>query len=143
MVGLFAAVIIGGLVRASKKAPAVAGIGGQSGGQCRLGCRSGRVLPPQAQRIRIHGHRQGVAIARARLPNLQRPYGLLAKLRQPIEFDAIDGQPVDIIFVLLSPAAEEDGQIGALALVDWKLRSPENLVRLCGAKMHPSYIRRS
>ncbi len=39
---------------------------------------------------------RGVAIPHARLPDLQRPYGLLAKLKQPIEFDAIDGQPVDL-----------------------------------------------
>jgi PTS system nitrogen regulatory IIA component len=77
------------------------------------------------------GH--GVAIPHARLPDLQRPHGVLAKLKQPIEFDAIDGQPVDIVFVLLLPAAE-DGQLGALALVARALRPPENLARLRSAK---------
>src|SRR5229473_3897440 len=77
---------------------------------------------------------RGVAIPHARLPDLQRPFGLLAKLRQPIEFDAIDGQPVDIVFTLLMSAAAEDGQIGALALVARTLRPPENLARLRGAK---------
>src|ERR1700716_2787400 len=76
----------------------------------------------------------GVAIPHARLPDLQRPYGLLAKLKQPIEFEAIDGQAVDIVFVLLLPAAAESGQIGALALVARALRPLENLVRLRGAK---------
>jgi PTS system nitrogen regulatory IIA component len=76
---------------------------------------------------------RGVAIPHARLPDLQRPYGVLAKLKQPIEFDAIDGQPVDIVFVLLLPAAE-DGQLGALALVARTLRPPENLARLRSAK---------
>jgi PTS system nitrogen regulatory IIA component len=65
---------------------------------------------------------------------LQRPYGLLAKLKQPLEFDAIDGQAVDIVFVLLLPAAAENGQLGALALVARTLRPPENLVRLRGAR---------
>jgi PTS system nitrogen regulatory IIA component len=77
---------------------------------------------------------RGVAIPHARLPDLQRPYGLLAKLKNPIEFDAIDGQPVDIVFVLLLPASDESGQIGALALVARTLRPPENLVRLRGAR---------
>ncbi len=77
---------------------------------------------------------RGVAIPHARLPDLQRPHGLLAKLKQPIEFDAIDGQPVDIVFVLLLPAAAEDRQLGALALVARTLRPPENLARLRGAK---------
>jgi PTS system nitrogen regulatory IIA component len=77
---------------------------------------------------------RGVAIPHARLPDLQRPYGLLAKLKQPIEFDAIDGQPVDIVFTLLLPAAAENAQLSALALVARALRPPENLVRLRGAK---------
>ena len=75
-----------------------------------------------------------MAIPHARLPDLERPYGLLAKLRQPIEFDAIDGQAVDIVFVLLLSAAVESGQLEALALVARVLRPPENLVRLRGAK---------
>jgi PTS system nitrogen regulatory IIA component len=78
------------------------------------------------------GH--GVAIPHARLPDLQRPYGLLAKLKQPIEFDAIDGQAVDIVFVLLLPAAADNGQLGALALVARTLRPPENLARIRSAK---------
>jgi PTS system nitrogen regulatory IIA component len=77
---------------------------------------------------------RGVAIPHARLPDLQRPFGLLARLKQPIEFDAIDGQPVDIVFVLLLPAPAENGQLGPLALVARTLRPPENLARLRGAK---------
>ena len=77
---------------------------------------------------------RGVAIPHARLPDLQRPYGLLAKLRQPIEFEAIDGQAVDIVFVLLLPAKVESGQLEALALAARALRPPENLVRLRDAK---------
>jgi PTS system nitrogen regulatory IIA component len=65
---------------------------------------------------------------------LQQPYGLLAKLKQPIEFDAIDGQAVDIAFVLLLPAAAENGQLGPLALVARTLRPPENLARLRDAR---------
>ena len=76
----------------------------------------------------------GVAIPHARLPDLQRPYGMLAKLKQGIEFDAIDGQAVDIVFVLLLPAAAENEALGALALVARTLRSPENLARLRAAK---------
>src|SRR5882757_7079138 len=74
---------------------------------------------------------KGVAIPHARLPDLQRPHGLLAKLKQEIEFDAIDGQAVDIVFVLLLPAAVEND---VLALVARTLRSPETLARLRRAK---------
>lgn len=80
---------------------------------------------------------KGVAIPHARLPELQRPYGLLAKLKPAIEFDAIDAQPVDIVFVLLLPAAAENEALGALALVARTLRSPETLARLRSAKNVP------
>jgi len=82
---------------------------------------------------------RGVAIPHARLPDLQRPFGLLAKLKQPVEFDAIDGQPVDIVFALLLPAAAENEALAALALVARTLRSPENLARLRAAK-NPSEL---
>lgn len=76
----------------------------------------------------------GVAIPHARLPGLQRPYGLLGQLKQPIEFDAIDGQAVDIVFLLLVPANAENGQLSALALVARTLRTSETLGRLRRAR---------
>jgi len=76
----------------------------------------------------------GLAIPHARLPDLRRPYGMLAKLKPPIEFDAIDGQAVDIVFVLLLPANSESGNLGALALVARALRASETLGRLRSAK---------
>jgi nitrogen PTS system EIIA component len=77
---------------------------------------------------------RGVAIPHARLPDVVRPYGLLARLKTPIEFDAIDGQAVDIVFVLLLPAAAENAQISALAQVARTLRPAENLARLRAAR---------
>ena len=55
-------------------------------------------------------------------------------MKPAIEFDAIDGQPVDVVFVLLLPAASENEALGALALVARALRAPETLARLRGAK---------
>jgi nitrogen PTS system EIIA component len=101
-----------------------------------LGLDVDRIAPVLLKREKLGstGIGRGVAIPHARLPELQRPFGLLAKLRQPIEFDAIDGQAVDIVFVLLLPAAAENEALGALALVARTLRSPESLARLRGAK---------
>jgi PTS system nitrogen regulatory IIA component len=45
----------------------------------------------------------GVALPHARLNGLESPFGLLARLHQKLDFDAIDGQPVDIVFLLLLP----------------------------------------
>jgi nitrogen PTS system EIIA component len=77
---------------------------------------------------------KGVAIPHARFSELQRPCGVFARLKQSIEFEAIDGQKVDVVFVLLLPAAAENEALGALALAARTLRSPENLARLRAAK---------
>ncbi|HEY2754185.1 MAG TPA: PTS sugar transporter subunit IIA [Pseudolabrys sp.] len=80
------------------------------------------------------GMGNGVAIPHARLAPVKKPFGLLARLDQPIDFDAIDGRPVDLVFVLLLPATGEGEQLGALALVARRLRMPEVLERLRRAR---------
>src|SRR5688572_16381265 len=57
----------------------------------------------------------GVSIPHARFREVKKPFGLLVRLKQPIEFDAIDGQPVDIVFLLVLPAAAQLDQLNALA----------------------------
>ena len=52
----------------------------------------------------------GVALPHARLRGLGAPFGVLARLSHPIDFDAIDGKPVDIVFLLLLPEAERSRQ---------------------------------
>jgi len=72
----------------------------------------------------------GVAMPHARLREVKRPFGLLARLQQPIDFDAIDGQPVDIVFLLLLPASSQLDQLNALAAVARKLRGADVQRRL-------------
>ena len=69
----------------------------------------------------------GVALPHARILGLKAPFGLLARLRQAIDFDAIDDQPVDIVFLLLLPETENGEQLNALACVARTLRSPQIL----------------
>jgi nitrogen PTS system EIIA component len=71
------------------------------------------------------GTGSGIAIPHARLDELKRPFGLLARLKRPIAFDAIDGKPVDVVFLLLLPTAPAGEQLNALAAVARKLRNPE------------------
>ena len=65
---------------------------------------------------------EGVAIPHARIPNLKKPFGILARLRKPIDFDAIDSQPIDLVFFLLLPATSNGEQLNALACVARKFR---------------------
>jgi PTS system nitrogen regulatory IIA component len=72
----------------------------------------------------------GVSIPHARLREVKQPFGLLARLKVPIEFEAIDGQPVDIVFLLLLPASSQLDQLNALAAAARRLREPDVLHKL-------------
>jgi PTS system nitrogen regulatory IIA component len=76
----------------------------------------------------------GVALPHARLQGLKAPFGLLARLRHGIDFDAIDDQPVDIVFLLLLPEAGESLKGNALACVARALRDAEMLRELRSAR---------
>jgi nitrogen PTS system EIIA component len=80
------------------------------------------------------GMGNGVAIPHARFAELAKPFGILARLKKAIAFDAIDAQPVDIVFLLLLPSAPDAGQLNALACVARKLRDPKTLGELRQAK---------
>jgi nitrogen PTS system EIIA component len=71
------------------------------------------------------GH--GVALPHARIRGLKAPFGLLARLRHAIDFEAIDDQPVDIVLLLLLPDAPEDAQLNALACAARALRNIHRL----------------
>ena len=67
----------------------------------------------------------GVAIPHARFQQAKTPFGLLARLKKPIDYDAVDGKPVDIVSLLLLPEGSGgEQQLGALASIARKLRTP-------------------
>ena len=72
----------------------------------------------------------GVALPHARLRGLKAPFGLLARMRHAVDFQAIDDQPVDVVFLLLLPDAPDDAQLNALACVARALRKPVVLQRI-------------
>jgi PTS system nitrogen regulatory IIA component len=65
----------------------------------------------------------GVAIPHARFQSIGKPFGTLVRLKKPMDYDAVDGKPVDLIVLLLLPEAAGD-QLGALATIARKLRDP-------------------
>jgi PTS system nitrogen regulatory IIA component len=76
----------------------------------------------------------GVAIPHARIPGLKKVFGVLARLQKPIEFDSIDGQPVDIVFLLLMPTGASGENLNVLAAVTRKLRDTAALHALRDAR---------
>jgi PTS system nitrogen regulatory IIA component len=76
---------------------------------------------------------RGVAIPHARLREVKKPLALLARLKSAIEFDAVDGQPVDLVFLLLLPASSQLDQLNALAAVARRLRDRDVLAKMRSA----------
>lgn len=59
------------------------------------------------------GH--GAAMPHAQLADVSRPFALFARLERPVDFDARDGEPVDLVFVVLWPAAATKELLAAMA----------------------------
>ena len=70
------------------------------------------------------GH--GVAIPHARLSRIEKVQGAFMVLGQPVEYDAIDGQPIDIVFLLVAPEKDSTDHLKAMALVSRILRNKKN-----------------
>jgi nitrogen PTS system EIIA component len=68
-----------------------------------------------------------VAIPHARLPEVDKPFGMLVRLGKAIDFDSIDDQPVDVVFLLLLPANPQGEQLNALACAARGLRDADAL----------------
>lgn len=75
----------------------------------------------------------GVAIPHGKIEGLGKITGLLARLETPVSFDALDDQPVDLIFMLLAPANATAAHLKALAKVSRMLRDRDARNALRGA----------
>lgn len=76
----------------------------------------------ERERLGTTGVGHGIAIPHGKLPGLDRLYALFARLETPIDFDAIDEQPVDLVCVLLAPETAGADHLKALARVSRLLR---------------------
>ena len=75
---------------------------------------------------------QGIAIPHGKVATLNRVYGLFARLGAPVDFDSVDGQPVDLVFVLLAPEHAGADHLKALARISRLLRDPAVVAKLRG-----------
>jgi PTS system nitrogen regulatory IIA component len=78
----------------------------------------------QRERLGSTGIGEGIAIPHGKLPGLGRIFGLVARLDKPIDFEALDGQQVDVLFLLLAPEGAGADHLKALARVARVLREP-------------------
>lgn len=88
----------------------------------------------ERERLGTTGVGQGIAIPHGKLKELKRLYGVFARLDQPIDFDSIDDEPVDLIFLLLAPESAGADHLKALARVSRLLRDQTICAKLRGAE---------
>ena len=77
---------------------------------------------------------RGIAIPHARMPQVEHMFGMFARLEQPIDFEAMDAQPVDLVFLLLAPEQAGADHLQALARVSRLMRDQATLERLRGSR---------
>jgi PTS system nitrogen regulatory IIA component len=85
------------------------------------------------ERLGTTGVGQGIAIPHGRMDNLDRIYGLFARLNKPIDFDSLDEQPVDLVFMLLAPVGAGADHLKALAKISRLLRNQTICKKLRGS----------
>ena len=78
----------------------------------------------QRERLGSTGVGDGIAIPHGKLAKCGRIFGIFARLERPIDFEALDGLPVDLIFLLIAPENAGADHLKALALIARALRSP-------------------
>ena len=88
----------------------------------------------ERERLGSTGMGGGVAIPHGRIKDLPQIYGFLALLDTPIDFEAVDGEPVDIIFLLLTPDRAGAEHLKALACISRALRDRNICSALRGAE---------
>jgi nitrogen PTS system EIIA component len=86
---------------------------------------SARILETLVERERLGttGVGQGIAIPHGRLTEIKKITGIFAKLETPIEYEAVDNQPVELVFMLLAPEGAGADHLKALARVSRLLRN--------------------
>ena len=80
------------------------------------------------------GFGQGVAIPHGKIDGLSRIYGLFARLSEALDYKAIDGRPVDLVFLLLSPVDAGAEHLKALAAISRVTRNGATLEKMRGAR---------
>lgn len=107
----------------------------------------GRLVPgltPEAVQTALRAREQlgstglgaGFALPHARIEALESYTGLFVRLAKPIDFDAIDGKPVSLVFVLLIPSASAIPHVAALAAISRRFRDADLVTSLRTAKTH-------
>lgn len=88
----------------------------------------------QRERLGSTGVGNGIAIPHGKLPGVSRITGVFARLEAPVDFEALDDQPVDLVFLLLAPEGAGADHLKALSRIARVLRDSETVAKIRGTK---------
>ena len=108
----------------------------------RVGLDAGAILASVVEREQLGstGFGQGVAIPHGKSDGLKQIYGLFARLAEPLDYKAIDGRPVDLVFMLLSPPDSGAEHLKALASISRVTRNSATLEKMRGARSRDALV---
>ena len=120
-------------IRVNDKAQLLAELARRAAGAIGIPALSIRAALEARERLGSTGVGGGIAIPHSQIPGLDRFYGLFARLNRPIDYEAIDARPVDLVFLLLIPANAKE-HLQALASISRRLRDQTIANELRNAK---------
>lgn len=88
----------------------------------------------QREKLGSTGLGQGIAIPHGKFAALTRVTGLFARLQTPVDFEAADDRPVDLVFLLMAPESAGADHLKALARISRLLRDPSLVAKLRGTQ---------
>lgn len=120
-------------LRASSKKQALQEMSAKAAEIC--GCHEREIFDVLLERERLGttGVGRGIAIPHGKLEELPSLYGVFARLDSPVDFEAIDDEPVDLIFLLLAPESAGADHLKALARISRLLRDADKCSKLRGS----------
>jgi PTS system nitrogen regulatory IIA component len=121
-------------LKAKTKKQALQELSQRAGVLTGLDCRAILDTVLQRERLGSTGVGRGIAIPHGRMPGLKRIVSLFARLEEPIPFEALDGEPVDLIFLLLAPQDAGADHLKALARISRLLRDQPSIDKLRASK---------
>jgi len=117
-------------MKARSKKQVLQELSGQAAAQTGLDPRDVFDTLLQRERLGSTGVGHGIAIPHGKIAGLKHITGLFARLDAPIDFEAIDDEPVDLVFMLLAPESAGADHLKALARVSRLMRDPSAIERL-------------
>lgn len=121
-------------VRATSKKSLFQEVAHRIQGLTGLDCRELCAALIERERLGSTGMGRGVAIPHCRIEGVEKIFGCLVRTSQPIDFEAVDGEPADLFYFLIAPEGAGSDHLKALARVSRVLRETETCQKLRGAK---------